>query len=384
MSKDYSKFSDAQLLALKKQTELDISKYHNFQLVRKIQLNSAYGAIGNQYFRYYSTELAEAITLSGQLSIQWIGQELNKYLNKVVKTEDIDYVIASDTDSVYLRLDKLVDKVFPSVSMFDGETKVSKPAPGTIVDFLDKSAEELILPFIEKKFQQLADTMNAYENKMQMGREVIADKGIWTAKKRYMLNVWDSEGVRYNEPKLKIMGIETTRSSTPEFVRKHLKTAINITMNGTEQDMINFVEKCRKEFYALPAEDIAFPRSVNGMDKYADRGTIYKKSTPIAVKGALIYNHYLNQFKISKKYKRIIEGDKIKFLMLKKPNPLGGKVGEDQVISFPNVLPKEFKLERYIDYKIQFEKSFIDPLTTILDTIGWSPEKRNTLENLFG
>ena len=361
MSKEYTKLTDAQLLALKKQTELDIAKYHNFQLVRKIQLNSAYGAIGNQYFRYYSTELAEAITLSGQLSIQWIGQELNKYLNKVVKTEGVDYVIASDTDSVYLCLDKLVQKVYPSVNMFDGETKVSKPSSSIIVDFLDK-----------------------YENKMQMGREVIADKGIWTAKKRYMLNVWDSEGVRYSEPKLKIMGIETTRSSTPEFVRKHLKSAINITMNGTEDDMINFVEKCRKEFYTLPPEDIAFPRSVNGMNKYTDRDTIYRKSTPIAVKGALIYNHYLNQFKIGKKYKKIIEGDKIKFLMLKKPNPIGGSIGEDQVISFPNVLPKEFKLDGYIDYKTQFEKSFIDPLTTILDTIGWSTEKKNTLENLFG
>jgi len=383
MSKEYSRLTDAQLLALKKQTELDISKYHNFQLVRKIQLNSAYGAIGNQYFRYYSTELAEAITLSGQLSIQWIGQELNKYLNKIVGTTDVDYVIASDTDSVYLCLNNLVLKVFPTKGLADGKP-VSRPPTKTIVDFLDKSAEQAIIPFIEKKFAELAETMNAYENKMQMGREVIADKGIWTAKKRYMLNVWDSEGVRYTEPKLKIMGIETTRSSTPEFVRKHLKSAINITMNGTEQDMINFVEKCRKEFYALPPEDIAFPRSVNGMEKYTDRATIYKKSTPIAVKGALIYNHYLDKFKIGKKYKKIIEGDKIKFLMLKKPNPLGGSVGEDQVISFPNVLPKEFKLEGYIDYKTQFEKSFIDPLTAILDTIGWSTEKKNTLENLFG
>jgi len=380
---DLKSLSNDELLKLKRQAELDISKYHNFQLVRKIQLNSAYGAIGNQYFRYYSTELAEAITLSGQLSIQWIGQELNKYLNKVVKTEDVDYVIASDTDSVYLRLDTLVAKAFPNKGMVDGKS-VPPPDTKNVVNFLDKSAEELILPFIDKKFKEFADLTNAYENKMQMGREVIADKGIWTAKKRYMLNVWDSEGVRYTEPKLKIMGIETTRSSTPEFVRKHLKTAINITMNGTESDMIDFVEKCRKEFYSLPPEDIAFPRSVNGMDKYTDRGTIYKKSTPIAVKGALIYNHYLNQFKISKKYRKIQEGDKIKFLMLKKPNPLGGVVGEDQVISFPNILPKEFKLEGYIDFKIQFEKSFIDPLTAILDTIGWSTEKKNTLENLFG
>jgi hypothetical protein len=318
------------------------------------------------------------------LSIQWIGQELNKYLNKAVGTTDVDYVIASDTDSVYLCLNNLVDKIYPSVSMFDGETKVSKPDTKTVIDFLNKAAEEIILPFIDKKFKELADKMNAYENKMQMGREVIANKGLWTAKKRYILNVWDSEGVRYDEPKLKIMGIETTRSSTPEFVRKHLKTAINIIMNGSEQDMIDFVDKCKQEFYSLPPEDIAFPRSVNGMEKYMDRATIYKKSTPIAVKGALIYNHYLSEFKLNKKYRKIQEGDKIKFLMLKKPNPIGGIIGEDHVISFPNILPKEFKLNGYIDYKIQFEKSFIDPLTTILDTIGWSSEKRNTLENLFG
>jgi len=382
--KDLSKLSNAELIEFKKQTENDISKYHNFQLVRKIQLNSAYGAIGNQYFRYYSTELAEAITLSGQLSIQWIGQELNKYLNKTIGTADVDYVIASDTDSVYLCLNNLVEKVYPSVSMFDGETKVSKPETKTIVDFLNKAAEEIILPFIDKKYKQLADTMNAYENKMQMGREVIADKGIWTAKKRYMLNVWDSEGVRYTEPKLKIKGIETTRSSTPEFVRKHLKTAINITLNGTEQEMVEFIEKCRNDFYALPPEQMAFPRSVNGLDKYTDKATIYRKSTPIAVKGALIYNHNLEKFKLSKKYKKIIEGDKIKYIHLKKPNPFGGAKGEDQIISFPNVLPKEFELEKYIDSKTQFEKSFIDPLTAILDTIGWSPDKKSTLENLFG
>jgi len=377
-----SKLSDAELIELKRQTENDISKYHNFQLVRKIQLNSAYGAIGNQYFRYYSTELAEAITLSGQLSIQWIGQELNKYINKTVKTENVDYVIASDTDSVYLCLNTLVEKVFPNIGLFDGSPATANTK--TIVDFLDKAANELFLPFIDKKFNELADIMNAYENKMQMGREVIADKGIWTAKKRYMLNVWDSEGVRYTEPKLKIKGIETTRSSTPEFVRKHLKTAINITLNGTEQEMVDFIEKCRDEFYSLPPDQMAFPRSVNGMRKYADKDTIYRKSTPIAVKGALIYNYHLKQMKLEKKYKKIIEGDKIKYLHLKKPNPFGGMKGEDQVVSFPNILPKEFELEKYIDSKMQFEKSFIDPLTAILDTIGWSTEKKNTLENLFG
>lgn len=369
---DYSKINDKELLLLKKQAELDISKYHNFQLVRKIQLNSAYGAIGNEYFRYYSTELAEAITLSGQLSIQWIGVKLNEFINKMVGTVDVDYVIASDTDSVYLKLDAIVEK-------FVANDSVHKK-----INYLNTASDKIILPFIEKKFEELATIMNAYENKMFMGREVIADKGIWTAKKRYMLNVWDSEGVRYPEPKLKIMGIETTRSSTPEIVRKHLKTAIEIIMNGTVEDIHKFIEDRRNEFYSLPPEDIAFPRSVHGMEKYADKATIYKKSTPIAVKGALIYNHYLDKFKIAKKYRKIIEGDKIKFLYLKKPNPFGGMSGDDQVISFSSKLPKEFNLTGYIDYKIQFEKSFLDPLSSILDTIGWSTEKKNTLESLFG
>lgn len=369
---DYSKLSNEQLLALRKQYELDISKYHNFQLVRKIQLNSAYGAIGNEYFRYYSTELAEAITLSGQLAIQWIGNKLNEFLNKTIGTSDVDYVIASDTDSVYLNMNELVQKFVKS-----GSTEKK-------INYLNDISEKIVLPFIEKKFAELAEMLNAYENRMQMGREVIADKGIWTAKKRYMLNVWDSEGVRYKEPKLKIMGIETTRSSTPEIVRKQLKQAIHITLNGSEEQMIEFVEKCRAQFFASPPEDIAFPRSVHGMDKYRDNHSIYRKSTPIAVKGALIYNHYLKQFKIEKKYKEIIEGDKIKFLHLKKPNPLGGIKGEDQIVSFINILPKEFKLHEFIDYKTQFEKSFLDPLKTILDTIGWSAEKKYTLESLFG
>jgi DNA polymerase elongation subunit (family B) len=367
-----TKLTDEQLLALKEQTEKDIAKYHNFQLVRKIQLNSAYGAIGNEYFRYYSTELAEAITLSGQLAIQWIGQKLNDFINTTVGTDGVDYVIASDTDSVYLNLNCLVKKF------------VANAPKDKKINYIDTACEKIILPFIQKKFEELSDIMNAYDQKMFMGREVIADKGIWTAKKRYMLNVLDSEGVRYSEPKLKIMGIETTRSSTPEIVRKRLKEAIDLILNSTEDEMIEFVDKCKTEFYSLSPEEIAFPRSVNGLNKYRDKLTIYRKSTPMHVKGSLIYNHYLSRFKLDKKYRDIIEGDKIKYLHLKKPNPLGGNKGEDQVIAFPNVLPKEFGLDKFIDYKTQFEKAFIDPLSNILDTIGWSHERKATLESLFG
>lgn len=356
----------------KRKLDYDISKYHNFQLVRKIQLNSAYGAIGNEFFRYYDTDLAEAVTLSGQLNIRWIERALNKYLNETLKTNGIDYIIASDTDSIYICLDSLVKKVMKN------ETDVNK-----IVDFLDKSVGKVVEPFIEEKYVELAKLMNCAGNYMHMKREVIASKGIWTAKKRYMLNVWDSEGVRYKEVKLKIKGIETTRSSTPQIVRTKLKKAIDIIMNGDQEKLIDFVADFKKTFFSLPAEDVAFPRSVNGMKEYYDPTTIYRKSTPIAVKGALLHNHYVRKMKLEKKYKLITDGDKIKFVYLKAPNPICGPDGRDQVITFLNSLPIELDLNRYIDYDMQFEKTFLDPLKNILDVIGWTVEKQNTLEDYF-
>ena len=349
----------------------EIAKYNNFQLVRKIQLNSAYGAIGNQYFRYFDVEMAEAITLSGQLSIRWIADKLNEFLNETIGTKDYDYVVASDTDSVYLRLGNLVDKVC------GGKSK------SEVVDFLDKSCEEVILPFIKEMYDKLSSLMNAYKNKMVMDRECIADKGVWTAKKRYMMNVHDSEGVRYETPKMKIMGIETTRSSTPNLVRQELKKAIKLVLTSDEDSVIEFIEKFKTKFYACEPEDIAFPRGVNGLGRYYDANNIYKKSTPIAVKGALIYNHHLKLNSLDKKYHLINEGEKIKFVYLKKPNPMGGAYGVDQVISFPNSIPKEFGLDNYIDYDKQFSTSFLEPLKTILDTVGWKHERRTTLEGFF-
>jgi len=369
---DVTKLTDDELFSIKRKLEYDISKYHNFQLVRKIQLNSAYGAIGNEWFRYYSTELAEAITLSGQLAIQWIGDELNKYINKIIGSIGVDYIIASDTDSVYLNMGPLVNKVFKDKS---NTTK--------IVDFLDKSSEEAILPMVKRKFEELNVLMNSYENKMVMDREVIANKGIWTAKKRYMLNVLDSEGVRYSSPKMKIMGIETTRSSTPEVVRKELKKAIDIILNKDEKTLIDFVEDFKTKFMKMSPEDIAFPRTVNGMSDYSDPYQIYKKSTPIAVKGSLIYNHHIKIMKLDKKYRLINEGEKIKFLHLKQPNPLGGCKGVDQVVAFPGRFPKEFDIDEYIDYTAHFKKSFSDLLYAIINKISWNIEEKTTLESLF-
>lgn len=350
----------------------DIAKYNNFQLVRKIQLNSAYGAIGNEWFRYYDVEMAEAITLSGQLSIRWIENKLNEFLNETLETVDYDYVVASDTDSVYIRLGNLVQKTCSGKSTEE------------IVNYLDRACEKIIEPFIEKKYEELASVMNAYSNKMYMKREVIAKTGVWTAKKRYMLNVHDSEGVRYSTPKLKIMGIETSRSSTPQVIRGKLKEMISIIMDGTENDLISTVQSFRKEYNELEPEEIAFPRGVSNIQKYSDPAMIYAKGTPIAVKGALIYNHYLDKLNLTRKYRKIIEGDKIKFIYLKTPNPLAGTFGKDHVLSFPNGIPKELGVNDYIDYDKQFKTSFLEPLTTILNAVGWQYERKASLESFFG
>ena len=359
--KQYEKTKDKQLLK-------EIARCNNIQMAKKISLNSAYGAVGNQYFRYYKLENAEAITLSGQVAIRWIENKMNQYLNRILKTDGVDYVIASDTDSIYLNLGPLVENVF------NGREKTNEG----IVTFLDKICELELEKYIEGCYQELANYVNAYDQKMQMKRENIADRGIWTAKKRYILNVWDSEGVRYEEPKLKMMGIEAVKSSTPAPCRQMIKDALKLMMSGTEDEVIAYIEKCREKFEKLPPEQISFPRSVSDVQKYQSPATIYSKGTPIHVRGALLYNHYVKEKKLSHKYSIINNGEKIKFCYLKKPNPI-----HENIISFIQQFPKELNLDKYIDYELQFEKAFLDPLKSILDCIGWEVTKTATLDSFF-
>ena len=347
----------------------DISKFNNIQMARKIQLNSAYGAIGNQYFRYYNLSNAEAITLSGQVSIRWIENKMNQYLNTVLKTKEEDYVIASDTDSIYLNLGPLVE------SVYEGREKTDE----SIARFLDKVCQTKFEPFIESSYQELAEYVGAYEQKMIMKRENIANKGIWTAKKRYILNVFNSEGVQYAEPKLKVMGIECVKSSTPGACRDKIKECLKVIMNDGEEAAQDFIKNFRDEFDTLPVEDISFPRGCNGINKWANPSSIYSKGTPIHVRGALLFNHYNKKNKLQHKYPLIQDGEKIKFVYLKTPNKFG-----ENVISYLQTLPKEFGLDKQVDYDLQFEKSFLEPIKVIMDKIGWKPEKVANLEFLFG
>jgi DNA polymerase elongation subunit (family B) len=344
----------------------EISRLTNLQMALKIALNSLYGAVGNAYFRYFDIRMAEGITTSGQLSIRWMANKLNDLMNKTLKTVDKDYVIAIDTDSIYLSLELLVETTCA------GKTTEQK------ISYMDKVCEQVFQPFIDKGYQELATYMNAYAQKMIMKREVLADKGIWVAKKNYVLNVHNSEGVQYTEPKLKILGLSMVRSSTPEKVRAKLKESLQVILHGSQQDLHKFVDDFRSDFYKMPVDEIARPSGMNGMNDY--RGSpIYKIKTPIHVRGALLYNHHIKRIGLDKKYPAIRDGDKVKYVYVKKPNPF-----HEDVIAFSGTLPTELGLDNFIDYDKQFEKVFLDGLKTVIEPLGWTPEVEQTLEEFFG
>ena len=345
-----------------------ISSKNNYQMGMKIALNSAYGALGNQYFRYFDLKMAEAITTSGQLSIRWIHDRMNDYLNKIIGTKDEDYIIAVDTDSIYVTFEKLVDKV-----MGEKQSDINKT-----IRFLNTICNEKFMPYINQQYEELANRQNAFANKMVMEREVLADKGLWTAKKRYVLSVYNSEGVSYKKPKMKIMGLEMIKSSTPHSVRELLKEAIPTILHGGQNDLYKFIDDARTQFNSLPVEEIAFPRSVNGLKNYRDSASIYRKATPIHVRGALLYNHYLKEKNITLRYSDIKEGEKIKFVYLKKPNVI-----RENVISFLDVVPKEFGIHEYVDYDLMFEKVFLDPIEIMVQRLGWKVRQTASLEDFF-
>jgi DNA polymerase elongation subunit (family B) len=357
--KEYEKTKDERL-------KNDISKYNNFQMARKIQLNSLFGAMGNEYFRYYDARVAEGITMTGQYIIQEVGKALDVYLNKVVGTNGHNYSFYSDTDSCYISLEPLVSKFYPDMDR------------DKLIGVLDKICEEKITEAINKSCDGLANYTNAFQKKIIFKREAIAERGIWVAKKRYALNVYDNEGVRYKDPKLKVMGLEIVRSSTPAPVRTSLKEAVRLCLTSDEATLQKFIEETRDAFYKMSPEEIAFPRGVNGLSKYTSTADIYGKGTPMHVRGALMYNHMIKKANLDRKYELIQEGEKIKFLYLKEPNTM-----HENCIAFLGILPKELDIHRYIDYKMMFQKAFLDPLNMIVGGLGWSTEKKATLEDLF-
>ena len=333
----------------------------NQQMALKILLNSLYGAMGNKWFRYFDMRIAEGITLTGQATIRWAENTLNTYLNKTLKT-DKDYVVAIDTDSVYVTLDALVKQFNPK----------------NPVDFLDKICSTALEDTLTKCYAELYDSLGGIQNHMVMGREVIADRGIWTAKKRYILNVHDNEGVRYAKPKLKIMGIEAIKSSTPAICRQALKDIFKRIIETDEETVQSDIANFKIAFQQAAPEEVSFPRGVNNLGKWSDRDTVYKKGTPIHIRGAILHNNLIKDKKLSRKIEKITSGDKVKFTYLVKPNPI-----KENVIAFIDYMPKEFNLDKYVDYNLQFEKTFLGAIEPVLDAVGWKSERHMTLESFF-
>ena len=353
LQKDYEKGKTSEL-------SREINRLENTQMAIKILLNSLYGALGNAYFRYFDMRIAEGITLSGQLSIKWAEKAMNEAMNSILKSDGVDYVIAMDTDSLYVNMEPLVNAVNPKDP----------------VKFIDQACEQKIVPILAKAYDKMFTQMNAYDNRMVMAREAIADKGIWMAKKRYILNVHNNEGVQYAQPKLKIMGIEAVKSSTPQVVRDKFVKAYQLMLNSTEAELQKFVADFFEEFKSLRPEEVSFPRGVSDIEKWEDRHTVYKKGTPIHVRGALLYNQQLKKANLSQE--AIKNGTKVKFCYMKMPNPL-----MENVISFTNFLPEEFALNQYVDYETQFNKTFKEPLKLVSDAIKWKLEYVNSLEGFF-
>jgi DNA polymerase elongation subunit (family B) len=350
----------------KEELKKKIAKFKNLQLSKKVSLNSLYGALGSKYFRFFDVRHALAVTTTGQLTIRWIENALNSYLQKLLKTKT-DYVLAVDTDSVYLHLADLVAGAI-------GKTDTTRT-----IQFMDKACETYLQPVIDKACSQLGEYLNVYQQKILMKREVLVDKAIWTAKKRYILNVHNSEGVQYTEPKKKILGLEMVKSSTPAACREKLKGAIDVIFNQDETAMQEYINEFRDEFAKLPVEDISFPRGISDLDKWSDSEKIYGSGTPIHVRGSLVYNHLIRKFKLDNKYQLIQVGEKLKFVYLKEPNVI-----HSNVISFPSGgIPTELGLDGYIDYDTQFNKTFLEPIKIILDAIGWKSERTSSLEDFF-
>ncbi len=389
---DYSKLSDDELIKLEKEYKNTYERLDTLQLAQKILLNSMYGSLGNTAFRYFDLNLATSITISGKLSIKWIERKLNELISKKTGIEK-DRVVMIDTDSVVLDLEDLVKKYCPKD--FSREKKLH---------FLMEYGEKVLNPYIDFCYKELAEYMNAYQQKMHMKRENAINSMINLAAKSYVMEVYDSEGVRYTleNPKMKIMGMVLVKSSTPKVIRTALKNSLPILLHGTEGELQDYIQKFKKEFKKFSVEEIAFPRSANGistftrgywedklkaantknereiaMNRLSEPSQIYTKGTPIHVKASLIYNSLLEKFGIEKLRKKIVDGDKIKFVYLK-PNPT-----HEKCVGFQDSLPKEFGLTEYVDYDMMFEKTFMSPITDMCKPLGWSVEKKNDLSGLF-
>lgn len=350
---------------MRKKLEIDASVYETMQINLKVQINALYGSFGAETFRFYNVDTAEAITLSGQLSVKWAQKRLNVWLNSLCDTVDADYVVLVDTDSLYLNLGPFVEKYCKGMP------------DDKIYQILERFSKEKVQVMLQQYFDELKTYMNAYEQRLIMKLEKICSGLVSVAKKRYFCDVISNEGVKYSEPKISVTGIEAVRSSTPEYCKEKLIEIFAVVLRKSEEEAQAFIQKTKEGFMKLPVEEISTPTSVNGIKKYTE-GDTWKSGTPMHVKGSIVYNSQVNSKGLKAKYDLINDGDKVKMIPLRLPNVI-----QSPVVCYQTVLPKEFGVHDYINYHAQFDKTFLSPIKTIFETIGWKIEKRETLDDLF-
>lgn len=361
------------LVARYTQLTKEVSKFNNFQMAKKILMNSLYGAMGNQGFRFFDPRIAEGITKTGQYFIRAVGETVTAFISRMSGKQG-DWAFYGDTDSSYFTLAPILEKfVIPKALNEDGSINTSK-----VVDSMDKIVNEKITPVINAACDDIAKYTNSLDQLMNFKREALADRGVWIAKKRYAINVIDNEGIRYSEPKIKIMGLEIVRSSTPAPVRQMLKDAVKIVLTGNEKELQRYCEVQEAAFMKLQPEDIAYPRGVQRLEHYSNPSTIYQKGCPIHVRAALMFNHLIQSHGLENEYPLIQDGDKIKFIMLKTPNTV-----RENCIGFIDRFPRELNIQRYVDYDEMWQKAFLNPLDNIIKTINWNYREVASLDSLF-
>lgn len=362
----YAELNDDDLIEKYKSVSNIVSSNRNAEQAIKILLNAGYGAFTNSHFKFFDIRIGTSITLTGQCIIQWCERTFNNYFNKHLKTSNVDYITYCDTDSNYVNFQPLVDLY------------CSNKTDDQIVDFIDVICQTKMKTLLDKSFNSFGEYTNAFENTINFKRENICSSGIWVGKKKYLLRVHDSEGVRYTTPEIKVTGLEIVRSSTPEMVRKGLTNCVEYMLNDDIVGLRKFTSTLKKKFIESNPEDISFPRGVNDIEKWMAGGAKYKSGCPIAVRSAILYNHYIKEKKLTNKYAKINSSDKIKFVYLVKRNPI-----QENIIGFNSDFPSEIVEKKYIDYNLQWNKAFVSPLTSLLEAVGLELEPKKKLDEWF-
>ncbi len=358
---DLSTLTDEELLEYGKTIDRKISKHDIFQHSFKILLNSAYGALGSPYFDWFDLRLAEAITTGGQYSIKTAMSSIDSVGEKTIGEK---ILIAGDTDSAYFTLEKLVEK---HCKDFDTQKKV---------DWIDKFCDKVVLRAIDDSYSSLNTYMNCFTNRMDMEREVIAESAIWSGKKHYAMSVLDNEKYRYPEPELKIMGLAIKKSSIPELFKAQLRECVRLILGGAkETQILELKNKAYSEFIKLHPYEYAINITVNNVSKYLTADNKVVSKTPQQSRAAIAHNLYLDK-NGEKSIARIKEGDKIKVVNLKTPNPC-----DQDVFGFIDFFPEE--LLEHIDYDAIFDKGFTKPLLSVANAIKWTLAERSSMDGLI-